>query len=242
MKCIKFPTPSTRALAVGAWLVAGLVLILIVWMLVIISRLSHDAVETQGELDEAKGQARGVFAELTEANVAQDEALKEANRRLRNAGKRPVPTPATPEVVIGERGQSGATGETGARGLRGEPGADGRSIVGPAGPPGRPGSDGVDGQSIVGPPGPVGRTGDTGKDGQSITGPKGDTGDRGPEGPAGPAGPAGADSTVPGPVGPQGIPGVIRVATSPACDDLLPSMKLSLEYDPATQTVTLICA
>ncbi|MEO5664888.1 MAG: hypothetical protein ABIR39_16585 [Nocardioides sp.] len=244
----KLPVPSSRSLIVGAWVIVLVIVALIVWMLATIGRLSSDAVQTQSELDEAKGQAGEVFATLVETNEAQDAALAEANRRLRKAGKQPVPTPATPEVVIGEPGEAGATG---ARGLQGEPGADGRSVVGPAGPPGRPGVDGVDGQSIVGPDGPAGKVGDPGKDGQSVTGAKGDTGDRGPEGPAGPVGPAGADSTVPGPpgrpgdqgqIGPQGIPGVVNVTTSPACADLLPNMTISLAYDPATQTLSLICA
>lgn len=248
------PVPSHRALVVGAWLVALLSLALIVWMMFVIGRLSEENAETQGELDEAKGEARGVFSALTETNTAQDEALAEANRRLRQAGRRPVTAPAVPEVVAGEQGERGATGATGATGPRG------RTVVGPrgpagqsvVGPPGPRGPVGPAGESVTGPqgepgepgadstvPGPRGPAGPAGKDGESVVGPKGDRGDPGP---------AGADSTVPGPqgdpgpAGPQGIPGVIAVATSPSCADPLPKTSLSLTYNAATQTITLVCS
>lgn len=126
----------------------------------------------------------------TQANAA---ALREANRRLRAAGKKPVEAPEDVPVdpvspLQGPRGPGcveelslavcrGPAGEDGERGARGLPGQDGESI------PGAPGADGSDGapgadSTVPGPQGPPGRDGVDGK-----------------------------DSTVPGPQGPAGPPG-----------------------------------
>lgn len=269
----RVPIPSRRALTVGMWIAAAAIAALVIWMLVIISRLSDDTVRTERDLSEAREQARDVFGELADTNAAQDEALVEANRRLEQAGKRPVTVP-DPEPIIGPAGDPGATGATGPRGPagvsivgppgpRGLPGEDGQSIVGPAGPRGEPGADGADGkdgvdgrdgESIVGPTGPRGETGQAATSTQiraavdDFCGQGRCIGPVGPQGERGPAGPAGADSTVPGPqgppgpAGPQGGPGVINVATSPACGDLMPNMSIALTYDPASQTVALVCS
>jgi len=195
MKRIKLPTPSTRALAVGAWSVVVAVLVLVAWMLFIIGRLSDDGVATKSELDEAKVQAGEVFAELVAANEAQDRALAEANRRLRDAGRQPVASPPTPEVVIGEPGATGATGPRGPQGLTGATGraptaAEVRAAVISYCATGRCDGTGptnaqvaqavaiycVDGRCR-------GTDGRDGKDGESIrgeAGPQGATGERGP--------------------------------------------------------------
>lgn len=219
----RVPIPSRRALTVGMWIAAAAIAALVIWMLVIISRLSDDTVRTERDLSEARGQAREVFGDLVETNAAQDEALEEANRRLEQAGRRPVMFP-TPEPVIGPPGAAGATGPRGPAGVsivgppgpRGLPGKDGQSIVGPVGPRGEPGADGADGrdgESIVGPTGPRGETGQAATPTQiraavdDFCGQGRCVGPVGPQGERGPAGPAGADSTVPGPQGPPGPAG-----------------------------------
>lgn len=94
MKWIKFPTPSTRALVVGAWSVVVAVLVLVAWMLFIIGRLSNDSVQTDREL----GTVTETNAQQDATLTAQEKALKEANRRLRKAGEAPVSTPPVPVV------------------------------------------------------------------------------------------------------------------------------------------------
>lgn len=159
-------------------------------------------------------------------------------------------------LIPGPRGERGPVGPPGADGRDGEPGATGpRGATGPAGKAGEPGLPGPTGpagdRGLTGTPGADGRDGQDGAQGpQGEPGPAGDQGPRGEQGPqgapgaAGPAGPPG--NTGPagpaGPAGPQGIPGVINVATSPACGDLMPNMTVSLSYDAATQTLTLVCA
>lgn len=201
MRRIKFPAPTPRALALGAWLVAALVLVLLVWMLFIIARLSDDAVETKGDLSAVTKTNEQQDATLT----AQDAALDEANRRLNDAGKAPVSVPPTPEPAVGEAGERGPVGPAGADGERGP-----RGFTGLTGPTGKAGEPGMPGPS--GPVGPTGKAGTDGSDGETIVGPvglrgeKGEAGERGPAGPAGERGPAGADSTIPGPEGPAGTP------------------------------------
>lgn len=118
-------------------------------------------------------------------NQAQDAALAEANRRLIEAGEKPVPTPepgpaGDPGQVgpAGPAGPTGANGATGAQGVRGPIGA--RGLQGIRGLNGRDGAPGPEG-----PAGPQGEKGDKGE--------KGDTGEQGPAGPEGPPGPAGSD-------------------------------------------------
>lgn len=234
----KIPVPSSRSLIVGTWLVAIAVLVLIVWMLATIGRLSTDTVQTREDLASTKSDAAKVFTSLADSNAAQDAALEEANRRLREAGKAPVPTPPIPASAT--RGIPGVPGIPGDRGLPGINGASG--IPGARGPAGRNGGDGVDGSTgpagsdgsagANGEPGSPGKDGANGSDG--ARGPQGDQGPAGDPGPAGPAGPNGAQ-------GVQGIPGVVAVDTSPSCSDLAPNMAISLTYDAATQTITLVC-
>lgn len=250
----KVPVPSRRALTVGMWIAAAAVAAMVVWMLVIIDRLSEDTMRTERDLNYAREQARDVFGDLTETNAAQDEALAEANRRLEDAGRQPVAIP-TPTPVTGPRGARGATGlrgpagasVIGPRGPRGLPGKNGRSIVGPTGPRGPAGADGEDGATIVGPAGPRGADGTPATPAQIRAAVDEFCGQGrcvGPAGPQGERGPAGADSTIPGPAGPpgpQGAPGVVNVVTSPECGDLMPNMRIALAYDAATQTLTLVC-
>jgi len=244
------PVPSDRALRALKWSIVVTVAAAIIGCIVAFSSISS-------RLD-AADRERDNLAEYNAAQdstiAAQQSALDQANKRLEEAGKAPVPVPEAPEVVVGPSGATGAQGPVGPRGPAGA------SIVGPVGPRGPAGDDG---RTVVGPQGPAG------DDGESVAGPKGDTGEAGRDGKdatpemvdaavsrycsvrgecVGPQGPPGADSTVPGPqgpvgpVGPQGIPGVVNVNTSPACADLLPNMSISLTYDAGTQTITLVCA
>lgn len=228
------PVPSDKALRILKYVVVAAVLAAVVGLVLAFASLSQ-------RLDAADQDRR----ELQQANVVQDEtigaqadALTEANERLEDAGERPVAVPDPPETVVGPTGATGATGPNGPPGPAGPPGVDGeRGPAGPAGKagePGLPGPSGSDGEDgVAGPAGPKGEMG-----------PAGPRGEQGPRGETGPAGPVGADSTVPGPPGPpgpQGIPGVLHVVTSPACGDLLPNMSISLAYDAATQTLTLVC-
>lgn len=112
-------------------------------------------------------------------NQAQDESLAEANRRLVEAGEKPVPTPEPGEPgQVGPQGPTGAPGATGATGPRGPQG-----VRGPAGARGLQGIPGLDGRD--GAPGPAGPQGERGE--------KGEPGAQGPAGPEGPPGPAGTD-------------------------------------------------
>lgn len=255
MKIPTMPVPSRRVLVWGAWTVGVLIVGIIIWMMWLLATLQDDV--AQGGRD--RDALRDANAAQDATIAAQESALEQANRRLRDAGEAPVLVPEAPEPVPGP---AGAAGEPGARGPAGPPGA---SIIGPRGPAGR------DGRTVVGPPGPAGDDGDDGDDGATITGPKGDKGDTGaagkdgrdgkdatpemvdtavvrycsvrgecagPQGPPGPEGPAGPA----GPAGPQGGPGVVHVVTQPACGDLMPNMAISLAYDPATQTLTLVCS
>lgn len=257
----RLPVPSRRALTVGAWIAVLAVVGLIVWMLFLLNQLSSETVRTDRELSQAREQAREVFGDLVETNAAQDEALAEANRRLEAAGKSPVPVPA-PEPIpgpAGERGERGPAGTsivgpTGPSGPRGVRGRDGESITGPPGQRGEPGPRGEDGrvgESIVGPAGPRGEDGTDATPAQIRAAVDEFCGQGrcvGPAGPQGEPGPRGADSTVPGPTGPagpagpQGPPGVVNVVTSPECGDLMPKMRISLNYDAPTQTLTLVCS
>lgn len=217
--------------------VAGLVFVLYVATRLVV--LDSQAETASERLDRAERDREA----LASANAAQDEALAEANQALRGVGKAPIVVPESPDVdgTAGPRGLPGATGATGATGPRGPRGVDG-----PAGKAGEPGLPGPTGD--VGPAGVRGEPGAAGRDGKD-----GAAGERGPEGPAGEKGEPGRDGTdgndgapgpqgPEGPAGPQGIPGVVNVVTSPECSDLAPNMTVSLAYDAASQTLTLVCA
>ena len=114
-------------------------------------------------------------------NTAQDNSLAEANRRLIEAGEKPVPTP--------EPGPAGEPGLSGPAGPQGIPGS-----TGPTGRRGLPGRNGVNGErGMTGAPGARGAIGLPGPQGER--GEKGDTGETGPQGPAGPAGADGQNGT-----------------------------------------------
>ena len=195
----RIPIPSDRA-------VRGIVLVVVVLVLVLVALIGVRFYALNGN-DQAQNREIG---ELSSANNAQDRALREANRRLEQAGQPQVPVPDTggapilttaalvaaltvycaepTALCVGPRGPQGPAGEsgmTGKRGPRGFTGLDGP--VGPVGDPGKPGQNGSDGgQGPQGPPGPQG--------------PKGDPG---PQGPAGQDGAPGADGQdgQPGPAG-----------------------------------------
>lgn len=247
MTRFRLPVPSDRSLRWMKWIVTLCLLIAMVGLVVAFFHISSRLDESTSDVD-----ALADYNASQDSTIAaQQTALDRANKRLREAGKAPVEVPDQPEPIPGPAGEPGADGDPGPRGPAG---ADGVSIVGPRGPvgpageTGPPGSDGLPGKA--GAPGPAGPAGAAGKD-STVAGPKGETGARGEQGPPGPAG---ADSSVPGPQGergpagpagppgPQGIPGVINVTTSPGCADPLPKVSISLAYDAATQTLTLVCS
>lgn len=165
MRLRLIPTePKATKLAVRiAWLVAGvLATLLLGWIIVTLVQAS----DTNQDQDTAL--------------QAQRDALDEANRRLIEAGEKPVPTPepgpvgdpgqvgppgpSGPAGTDGRDGQTGPPGPRGIRGLPGEPGADGAD--------GRDGVDGVDGEDgapgAAGPAGLDGANGTDGSDGISL--------------------------------------------------------------------------
>jgi hypothetical protein len=154
------PCASKRSVRIAWGVVLILVFMLAAWLIATLLRQSDQIRETQA------------------VNQAQDSALAEANRRLIEAGERPVPTPSP-----GPAGEPGSVGPSGPPGPRG-----------PAGPRGLLGTQGARGlQGIRGALGEEGAEGATGATG--AQGPKGETGATGVTGPQGPAGPAGADGT-----------------------------------------------
>jgi hypothetical protein len=187
----RLPVPSPRAVhrlgvVVGVLaLVTGIGLVVSV---VVLAERFHAYSDTTKDL-------RDTVTQMQATNVAQDQALKEANRRLAQAGQPPVPVPEAPTPEPGAQGDQGPRGETGPQGPAGPPGPAGpqgstgkrgpRGFTGLDGPVGSTGNPGPRGEQ--GPPGPKGDQGPAGADGQP--GPKGDPGDPGPQGPAGPAGP-----------------------------------------------------
>lgn len=162
-------------------------------------------------------------------------AIEDAAERVEGGGD-PVLVPG-PQ---GERGLTGPRGFPGPAGVDGEPGP--RGAAGPAGKAGEPGLPGPTGdvgpsgpRGEIGPAGPAGRDGEDGAPGER--GPQGEKGEPGRDGIDGAPGPQGDV----GPEGPQGVPGVVNVVTSPECADLMPNTAISLAYDAATQTLTLVC-
>jgi len=170
------PRASKRAV-VAAWtLVAVLFTALALWLIVTVVQQSNEIKDAQS------------------VNQAQDRALAEANRRLEEAGQRPVPTPEP-----GEPGQAGPPGPSGPVGPQGPPGPQG--LTGPQGARGKQGIRGA-----LGEPGAEGAAGATGATGaQGPAGPQGPAGEQGPQGPAGPAGADGQDGAK-GPTGEDAFP------------------------------------
>jgi hypothetical protein len=226
----RVPVPSRRILVLAAWVLIVAVSILVLYML---GRLLA--------LEDRADQGRADRADLREELVTQDVALdaqarrlNEANRRLIKVGEKPVDIPVVPEAVAGPAGGTGAAGPRGPRGFIGP--------IGPAGEPGEAGARGAAGEDgTAGAQGPAGAAGAPGRDGepgpQGERGPAGEKGPEGQQGPAGPEGPAGPA----GPPGPTGGPGVVSVVTAPSCSEF-PIQAVRLDYDPATQTLTLSCA
>jgi len=155
------PRASKRAVAAAWTLVAVLFTALALWLIVTVVQQSNEIKDAQS------------------VNQAQDRALAEANRRLEEAGQRPVPAPEP-----GEPGQAGPPGPSGPVGPQGPPGPQG--LTGPQGARGKQGIRGA-----LGEPGAEGATGATGA--QGPAGPQGPAGEQGPQGPAGPAGADGQD-------------------------------------------------
>jgi hypothetical protein len=175
------PVPSQRVVRFMAGAAMGLALLLLVWLvgsvIVLAIRTNHNG----DKIDS-----------LQSTNAAQDEALKEANRRLEQAGEPTVAVPDTP-APSPQPGEPGASGEPGAMGPRGYPGATG--ATGPQGPEGKRGPRGFTGLDgpvgVKGDPGATGQQGEQGPPGpQGDPGPKGEQGNQGPQGDTGPAGTA----------------------------------------------------
>jgi len=161
------PRASKRAVAAAWTLVAVLFTALALWLIVTVVQQSNEIKDAQS------------------VNQAQDRALAEANRRLEEAGQRPVPTPEPGEP--GQAGPPGPPGPSGPVGPQGPPGPQG--LTGPQGARGKQGIRGA-----LGEPGAEGATGATGATGtQGPAGPQGPAGEQGPQGPAGPAGADGQD-------------------------------------------------
>lgn len=243
MRRFEMPVPSDRALRWLKWVVAIAILASIIGMAFAFQQLSDRLDESAADVDSLAD----VNAVQDATISAQQSALDQANERLQNAGESPVPLPELPTPAPGPTGATGATGPRGPAGAPGDDGQDGaagatgptgaRGAAGPTGKAGEPGLPGATGTAgATGPRGEAGPAGPKGDKGEP--GPKGDAGEPGPRGERGPAGPQGD----PGPAGPQGIPGIVNVTTSPACSDLMPNMAVSLAYDAATQTLTLVCA
>jgi hypothetical protein len=182
---IRGPVPSPRVIWLLGVFVSVLALASVGYIVVKVLQL-NDSVQTL--------QVANTNQDATLA--AQEAALREANRRLQQAGGTPVAVPETPPPAPA---RDGAVGAQGARGL-----------VGPVGAPGATGPSGARGpRGLDGAPGPVGETGPAGVPGSSGSkGEKGDTGPQGPKGETGDRGPAGADGAD-GATGPQGPAGQI---------------------------------
>lgn len=170
-------TAGIIAVLVGAWALATLLGVL----------------ATQGESQKDRERLNSQVADLStlvgtlnDQALANKTALKEANRRLRDAGEDPVDLP---DVDDGTDGVPGVPGERGPEGEPGDSGDDGRpGMPGDPGDDGRPGEQGAPGP--VGPVGPAGPQGPPGAD-STVPGPKGDQGPPGPAGPAGTVQPGG---------------------------------------------------
>lgn len=137
------PAPSKRTLIIMAWTGGILLLLLVLGMLVAIVTLSTDYSDLEDRADHSKVKQET----LSDKVLAQEQALAEANRRLRKLGRAPVPTPPVsgndPIVIVGPAGQNGVNGRDGEDGARGPRGP--RGFTGLPGLPGIDGSDGADG-------------------------------------------------------------------------------------------------
>lgn len=134
------PAPSKRTLIIMAWVGGILAALLMMGMLVAVVLLTSASSDLEARADHSKIKQEA----LNEKVLAQEQALAEANRRLRKLGRAPVSTPPSsgenPIVIVGPAGQNGLNGEDGKDGRRGP-----RGLRGFTGLPGLPGIDGQDG-------------------------------------------------------------------------------------------------
>lgn len=163
------PVPSSRLVRILVTLAALLVVAFIAWLMFQLVSLAGEVRANEAKL--AAGRQRD--AVLQAQNSLQDQALAEANRRLKKLGEATVPVPSEPTIITGPQGPQGVIGLQGPQGPQGPPG--------PQGPKGDAGIDGMAGET--GPAGPEG-----------ASGPAGPQGEAGPQGPAGPAGADGKDA------------------------------------------------
>lgn len=188
--------PFGRTVAVGAWFVVPLLLIVaLAWF--------FNARDEQFSRSLAEQRARSdlVIAGLDSRLAAVSSALLEEQTATEARGDRPVTPPVEQIVgqpVPGERGPAGVPGQSGAPG---QPGKDAATppcattppnfCVGPAGNAGPQGVQGIQGvQGRAGDPGPQGAPGAVGSQGDTgATGPQGQTGAQGPAGSPGTPGP-----------------------------------------------------
>lgn len=155
------PFGTERAVRIVWAIVALIAAAIFVWVVVSLLQLDDDYDALEQRSDASAADQADLRADLE----AQALALEEANRRLVDAGERPVPEPAP-----------GAPGQQGLQGLKGDPGEDGTDGVdgkpGRRGVAGKPGVDGADGRDGVdgvdgkdGAPGADGSPGRDGRDG-----------------------------------------------------------------------------
>lgn len=190
--------PFGRTVAVGAWFVVPLLLIIaLAWFF-----NSRDE-QFSRRLADNQAESERTIAELDARLAAVSIALLEEQTAVQARGERPVTPPVEQIVgqpVPGERGPVGPSGQPGQAGAAGQPGKDAATPPCTTTPPnfcvGQPGGSGV--QGVQGVQGSQGRAGEPGPQGApgapGATGPRGDTGPAGPAGPQGPPGPAGPPS------------------------------------------------
>lgn len=221
------PVPSPRAVRVLVTLAVLIAIAVVAWLFFQVASLSIEAKAAREREQVASGQRN----QLATTVGQQGQAIAEANRRLRDAGKQPVNVPqvVAPIEVPLERIEQAVAAY-----LKSNPPKDGRDAptvqqvlarVTPEvrtavaaylsdNPPGD-GHDGADGQN-----GKDGAPGSDGADGSAGPAPSDeqvaaavaaycDANEQcqGPTGPQGEPGHDGADSTVPGPQGEKGDPG-----------------------------------
>lgn len=200
------PAWSTRQkkLVWGLFTVAGVLVILAAFAIIMALRANRDATSAQTHANRLDREA----AAASSAAVANQAAIAAANNRLRALGGTPVPTPAPATGAEGPEGPAG-------RGIVSTQIVDGQLMVsysngqtvdvgqvtGAAGPPGKAGRGIL--SSVVSNSGHLilNFTDGTTHDAGYVVGPRGSPGANGSPGPAGPSGANGS----PGPAGPSGV-------------------------------------
>jgi hypothetical protein len=162
------PVPSSRTVRVLVALATLLVVAFLAWLMFQLISLAGQVRGNDEKL--AAGKSRDTA--LSVQNQRQDQALAEANRRLKALGKATVPVPpaVTLPPVTGPTGLQGPMGPAGPQGPQGPEGGTGQAgTAGKAGSPGSPGSPGETGTAgTTGEQGPAGPAGTDGKDGASA--------------------------------------------------------------------------